>query len=70
MHNNNYALSASEPPLCRRFENYELLFDEQGQAIELGRGAMGVTYKAIDTSLHRLAALKVISPRCIRYAEF
>jgi WD40 repeat protein/serine/threonine protein kinase len=60
------ALSASGPPLRRRFENYELLFDEQGQAIELGRGAMGVTYKAIDTSLHRLAALKVISPQCIR----
>ena len=53
-------------PLPRQFENYELIIGKNGKAIELGRGAMGVTYKAIDTNLHRLAALKVISPRCIR----
>jgi len=52
--------------LPRQFENYELVIGEEGNVIELGRGAMGVTYKAMDTNLHRLAALKVISPRCIR----
>ena len=52
--------------LPRRFENYELIIGEDGKALELGRGAMGVTYKAIDINLRRFAALKVISPRCIR----
>ena len=29
-----------------RFENYEVMLDEAGRLIELGRGAMGITYKA------------------------
>jgi WD40 repeat protein/serine/threonine protein kinase/endogenous inhibitor of DNA gyrase (YacG/DUF329 family) len=49
-----------------QFENYEVILGRDGKPIELGRGAMGVTYKAIDKNLNRLAALKVISPRCIR----
>src|SRR5260221_9063144 len=52
--------------LPRRFENYELMIGEDGIAIELGHGAMGVTYKAMDTNLRRLAALKVISPHYLR----
>ena len=35
----------------RRFENYEVMLDEAGRPIELGRGAMGVTYKAFDVDL-------------------
>jgi WD40 repeat protein/serine/threonine protein kinase len=49
-----------------QFENYELILGRDGKPVELGHGAMGVTYKAIDKNLNRLAALKVISPRCIR----
>jgi serine/threonine protein kinase len=46
-----------------RFEHYELVTGEDGAPIELGRGAMGVTYKAFDIDLHCLVALKVISER-------
>jgi WD40 repeat protein/serine/threonine protein kinase len=49
-----------------QFENYELILGRDGKPVELGRGAMGVTYKAMDKNLNRFAALKIISPRCIR----
>lgn len=44
-----------------RFEHYELLKNPDGSLVELGHGAMGVTYKAFDTSLHCPVALKMIS---------
>ena len=47
----------------QRFEHYELAMGEDGKPIELGRGAMGVTYKAFDTNLHCPVTLKVISER-------
>ena len=31
----------------RRFEHYEVILDEAGKPMELGRGAMGITYKAL-----------------------
>src|SRR5580692_4884896 len=46
-----------------RFEHYELQRGQDGKPVVLGRGAMGVTYKAVDVDLHCLVALKVISER-------
>jgi serine/threonine protein kinase len=45
------------------FENYEVMLDEDGLPIELGRGAMGITYKAFDVDLQCPVTLKVISER-------
>ena len=47
----------------KRFEHYELVTGENGKPLELGRGAMGVTYKAFDINLHCPVTLKVISER-------
>ncbi len=46
-----------------RFEHYELMSDEDGKPVELGRGAMGITYKARDVDLRCLVTLKVISEK-------
>ena len=47
----------------QRFEHYELVTGADGRPVELGRGAMGVTYKAFDIDLHCPVRLKVISER-------
>src|ERR1700738_750014 len=47
----------------QRFEHYELVTGEDEKPVELGRGAMGVTYKAFDIDLHCPVTLKVISAR-------
>ena len=51
-------------PVCR-FDHYRLLTREDGTLLELGRGAMGVTYKAVDINLQCAVALKVINARFI-----
>ena len=47
----------------RGFEHYEVMLDEDGRPFELGRGAMGITYKALDVDLRCPVTLKVISER-------
>ena len=49
--------------VARRFQHYELLIGEDGRPVELGRGAMGVTYKAFDVDLRCPVTLKVISEK-------
>ena len=46
-----------------RFDHYEIARCDDGAFDELGRGAMGVTYKAFDVHLRRPVTLKVISEK-------
>jgi hypothetical protein len=46
-----------------RFDHYTVLQNAEGKPFELGRGAMGVTYKAFDVHLQCPVALKIINPR-------
>ena len=55
---------ASEDPIqptaeqaAQRFEHYELVTGEDGTFVELGRGAMGVTYKALGLPHHFILKL-------------
>src|SRR5262252_4197479 len=56
------ARPTSDEPL-KRFGHYELVTGEDGKPVELGRGAMGVTYKAFDVDLRCPVTLKVINER-------
>src|SRR4051812_21885316 len=51
---------SSEPVASPIFGDYEIARREDGSFWELGRGAMGVTYRAEDKTLNRFVALKVI----------
>ena len=44
-----------------RFQHFEIPLREDGSLFELGRGAMGITYKAFDTNLRSFVALKVVN---------
>src|SRR5208282_3636104 len=57
------AVNPTPEQASQRFEHYELVTSEDGKPVELGRGAMGVTYKAFDIDLRCPVTLKVISER-------
>jgi serine/threonine protein kinase len=59
----------SPDPETVRFEHYEIMRKEDGSLWELGRGAMGITYKAHDTDLHIPVALKVINPSTLESGD-
>ena len=46
---------------AERYQHYDVLKHGDGSLWELGRGAMGITYKAFDTNLRCPVALKVIN---------
>ncbi|MBV8215047.1 MAG: tetratricopeptide repeat protein [Verrucomicrobia bacterium] len=61
--------AAEDPKLTSaglRFGHYEVVVGDDGRPLELGSGAMGITYKAIDVELHCPVTLKVISGRYVK----
>src|SRR5262245_15819406 len=53
-------------PVTDRLGNYRIERHDDGTAWELGHGSMGVTYRAIDTSLQRPVALKLIASEWVK----
>ena len=54
---------------AERFDHYHVATHTDGTAVELGRGAMGITFKAFDTVLGNDVALKVIDARIAAHPE-
>ncbi|MDQ6655947.1 MAG: protein kinase, partial [Verrucomicrobiota bacterium] len=62
----NESRTAPEPETLtgtRFYQHYEIETRADGSLHKLGRGAMGITYKALDVNLHLPVALKVINAR-------
>src|SRR5271170_6820305 len=60
-----------EIPTARveQFDHYQVAIHTDGTPVELGRGAMGITFKAFDTVLGNEVALKVIDARIAAHPE-
>ena len=60
-----------EIPTARveQFDHYQVATRTDGTLVELGRGAMGITFKAFDTVLGNDVALKVIDARIADHPE-
>src|SRR5271165_4279885 len=54
---------------AERFDHYQVATHADGTPVKLGRGAMGVTYRASDTILGNEVALKVIDARIATFPE-
>src|SRR5688572_25989323 len=54
------AFFSDSEPATLRYAHFEVETSEDGLPIELGAGAMAVTYRALDTVLDCTVALKVI----------
>jgi serine/threonine protein kinase len=54
---------------AERFDHYQVATHTDGTPLELGRGAMGITYRASDTILGNEVALKVIDARIAALPE-
>jgi serine/threonine protein kinase len=48
---------------AHQFGSYVIFQRADGTPEELGRGSMGITFRAIDSTLNRTVALKIIDPR-------
>ncbi len=48
-------------PQTRKYGHFEIAVSETGEPVELGHGAMGITYRGWDTVLHTSVALKIIN---------
>ena len=57
---------ASLSSVTDRLGNYRIERRDDGSLWELGHGAMGVTYRAVDTSLQRPVALKLIASEWVK----
>jgi serine/threonine protein kinase len=54
---------------AERFDHYQVATHTDGRPVELGRGAMGITYRASDAILGNEVALKVIDDRIAALPE-
>jgi serine/threonine protein kinase len=63
------AWNEEETANAGRFDHYQVATHSDGTPVELGRGAMGITFKAFDTVLGNEVALKVIDARVAAHSE-